>query len=275
MKNTVWIALSVLGIASASAAAWKYRSGKAVPEPSAPLVEAPVAAASPEPESTLHAPPTRPAVAAEIVNCEKEAGTLPSDWHIERSWKIAHSADMNQDICLAEQKIRLKNGKVANIDDSQVSDEYAALDRNSVVAYFQKEGYFAVSNSFMENSSLYLINDTTGERTDLLVSAPLFSPEGHWFVSISTSGNGESTPNQIGIWSVSDKGLQQVYDSGATERSPENLKWVDDKTITFDMEKFVVDDKNNKSIPSQLQYDGKTWTLSPPAAPAKDRPQEG
>ncbi|MDQ3230866.1 MAG: hypothetical protein M3Q07_03515 [Pseudobdellovibrionaceae bacterium] len=221
-------------------------------------------------ESTLNEPPTRPATAAEIEKCEKtQSSKLPADWPVERTWKIAHSVNLGQDICLAIHKIRLKNNKVETIEDSMVSDEYAAIDSNGIHTYFKKEGYFAVSGSFMENSYMRLISDKTGETFDMLCNVPVFSPQGQWVVSDCTSGDGESSPNEIGVWAVSENGLKKVYDSGETAATPQNVKWLDDNTIGFEMEVHTVDGEDNKLIPTQLQYRNGSWTMDPPAVPAQ------
>lgn len=232
----------------------------------APAAPAPV---PDSPETRSEEVPTRPATAEEIKRCDAEDPLADASWPITRSWRIGRNNALNADLCLATVTIQLKNGKTAVVSDDIIDAEEAMANNTYAFRhYFKDEGFFAVGNSFMENGTVSLISDETGEQTFIHCSMPVFSPARTALFSFCTESDGEATTNSIGVWNRSGGTLKEAYAVDDLPWTPTELKWVDEDTIVLDQVTRAPEGQEETiKKPAKITRKGDSWVMDPPMPP--------
>jgi hypothetical protein len=148
-------------------------------------------------------------------------------------------------------------------DDSTEGFDY---ERYRYRAFLRRAGYHLVEVTFWESTGFLLVSDRTGSATQV-PEAPLFSPDGTRFASVSMDLAAFYEPNRVEIWKASREkpALEWELDldgeAGSPEWGPSDARWLDDRTLEFVKNEPTDDPEVLRRTRMRLRLQGGRWVL--------------
>lgn len=161
--------------------------------------------------------------------------------------------------------INLKNGKTETYI-TNLSDSFETYHVYLLVHYYDSVNYALILDGYYEGHSFYLLNIATGASWDVEGFA-LLSPNKQRFVVYEKDIDAEYSPNVLRIFQIKPDGLLLEFDAVPFKWGPTNVRWINDKEITFSKDSYDVDspyyskETHEAREPKRLKnLDGK-WTI--------------
>lgn len=159
-------------------------------------------------------------------------------------------------------QLRTRDGLVVLTDNCFDGESYV---RYRFKAYLTDIGYFLIGVDGYEGHGFLLVNDRTGNKTDL-EAMPVFSPDRKQFVTMSMDLDAGYHPNSIQIWQLDPSGPKlgyKVYFDNAW--GPSDPVWIDNRTIEFKKNILVEHGSEYKSSRALLIKKDSTWEIKEPS----------
>ena len=126
-------------------------------------------------------------------------------------------------------QVKLLDGKVEHFDDKSNSDDVTAY---AAVRYFSDINYALIAVAFWEGGTYYLLNMTTGTKTEIGGDAVL-SPDKRRIAVWMNDIEAEYSPNVLAIYRISSGGLVAEFMENPKDWGPGNVSWSDNRAVRF------------------------------------------
>jgi hypothetical protein len=149
------------------------------------------------------------------------------------TYQLRHAAMMKSDsVVYFFQKdstlfLRLKNGStVSFVNNPSQEMEYSYSGR------LGNSGYYFISEYFDEDAKYFLVNENTGEKTEIRAE-PQLSPNGNLIFCSAAMNEMTGDPGRIQLFRINGNHLEKIVEKTCADWSPEYSKWTNDSTLFF------------------------------------------
>jgi hypothetical protein len=131
-------------------------------------------------------------------------------------------------------KIKLRHGNFVRFDDTLSEDDQNTDDviHYAVVKYFSDIRYALVAAAFWEGGTYYLLNMTTGAKTEISGDAVL-SPDKRrlavWYIDMHVG----YSPNVLAVYRISARGPVREFMAQPNDWGPTAVSWQSSRAVTF------------------------------------------
>lgn len=154
---------------------------------------------------------------------------LYDNWHLRSLAIEKYLLDQNKNYTKRDTSglvIKMKNGEWKLIPLDPMTDEVD----NTFEHYFKEYGYYSVRTQWGEGNGYKLINDLTGEITNLF-GRPYFSPNGQYIISVNADIEAGYSENGFQLYKNSNGELLHLGNYEPSSWGPMTAIWIDNNTI--------------------------------------------
>ena len=127
-------------------------------------------------------------------------------------------------------RVKLRNGRWLTINDVEKKGDEASVVKYNFRDYSREIGYFLLHRQYYEGDDYLLIQDTTGQKSEVQ-DVPVLSPDKSRFVTASNGISGGYNANGVQIWRLTKDGavLEQSFDVKGW--APSDPVWTNNQEI--------------------------------------------
>jgi hypothetical protein len=155
-------------------------------------------------------------------------------------------------------ELQTRDHKV-DFEDNDHNDE--AYARYTFETYIKDKGYYLIRYSGYEWGGFFLINDRTGDKTEL-IDQPVFSPDRNSFITVSMDLCPHESINAIQIYRFNSEAPTLVFkEDFGEEWGPSDPVWLDNATIRFTKNTSDSPCSEIRSSKAFLVFKNNKWVL--------------